>query len=132
MPFEAGLAFAISLAGRLSGGPHHEPFVLEARPRRLQKSCSDLNGIDPCIHGHSVRGVLRGLMQTFRGRGLNLAQLFRVYGELKAVAQELKRSERVATIYEADVFTSLSYAAIVIAHKHGLVRPEQGGKPTVD
>lgn len=93
--------------------------MLEAEHRRLQKSCSDLNGIDPCIHGHTVRGVLRGLLQTYRGRRLTMAQMLRVYTELRKVAAELKRSEGATVIYDADVFTSLSYAAIAIARKQG-------------
>ena len=119
MPLEAGLAFALSLGGQLSGGRAHEPFVLEAEYRRLQKSCSDLNGIDPCIHRHTVRGVLRGLLQMYRGSGLTVAHLSRVYRELRTVAAELKRSEGVVDIYDADVFTSVSYAAIAIARRQG-------------
>jgi hypothetical protein len=61
MPFELGLAYA----ERYRTGDH-EVHVLEARPYRLQRTLSDLNGIDPKIHHrkparaiHAVLGITR-------------------------------------------------------------------------
>jgi len=57
MPFELGLAVAWEKLKE----PSHTWFVFEARPRRLSKSLSDLDGTDPYIHGNTVEGILRQL-----------------------------------------------------------------------
>jgi hypothetical protein len=61
MPFELGLAYA---EHEQTGD--HAVHVLESRPHRLQRTLSDLNGIDPKVHHrkparaiHAVLGITR-------------------------------------------------------------------------
>jgi hypothetical protein len=79
MPFELGLAVAHAQTRRR----RHEWFVFEARPHRLSKSLSDLDGTDPHIHGGTAHGVLRSLANALsRNRTApklgELEQLYRV------------------------------------------------------
>src|SRR5947209_7994794 len=60
MPFELGLAVAW---GKMKGA--HTSFVMEAMDCRLEKSLSDLNGIEPYIHGGTVDGVFREMCKAF-------------------------------------------------------------------
>ncbi len=60
MPFELGLAVAMSLSDT-----GHRWFLFEARPYRLQRTLSDVNGFDRYIHGGTPRGVLRELANAF-------------------------------------------------------------------
>ncbi|MGB8258856.1 MAG: hypothetical protein WCE75_00830 [Terracidiphilus sp.] len=43
----------------------HTWFVWESEPYRIQRSASDLNGTDPCIHHGTVEGVLSELRSAF-------------------------------------------------------------------
>jgi hypothetical protein len=88
MPFEAGLACALELAG--SG---HRFYVLERRRHRLQRTCSDLNGIDPQIHEGRPRGVLRCLLNLFgrAGLGIDVPDLLVFYEIMRSEAREIRR-----------------------------------------
>src|SRR5213075_48383 len=59
MPFEAGIAFALR---RIEG--NHEFILLEAVRHRLQKTLSDVNGIDPGIHDRTVRGMISCILSN--------------------------------------------------------------------
>src|SRR6185295_9725171 len=59
MPFELGMAYALSKVGPRSF------FILEEKPYRLQVSLSDLNGHDPQIHNSTQAGVLRCVLNCF-------------------------------------------------------------------
>ena len=62
MPFELGLAVGLSLA---RGQTAHEWWVFESIQHRLPLSLSDLAGYDPGIHGGTVAGVHRALLDAF-------------------------------------------------------------------
>ena len=101
----------------------HAPFVFEATQYRLQKSCSDLNVADPCIHGNTVEGMLRAVTKAFQRRGSRrtLEELLLLYRALAKIARELKRTERVANLYDGILFSKLAYAAQLIARRQDLV-----------
>jgi hypothetical protein len=76
MPFELGLTVGM-------GNRQQEWIVCEARPHRIKKSLSDLDGTDVYIHGETVRGVFRELRNAFvRNRrqpsALQMMQIYRV------------------------------------------------------
>ncbi len=110
MPFELGLAIA------LGKGKRHKWFVFEADAHRLKKSLSDLDGTDPHIHDGNAKGVLRALSNALSRRGSSptLAQLERLYLDLKRVAEQLKR-ERGGSLFEAGAFKQLRVAASELA-----------------
>src|SRR5205085_8759319 len=53
MPFELGIAFTLARIER-----NHDFIILEAVRHRLQKTLSDVNGIDPGIHAATARGAI--------------------------------------------------------------------------
>jgi hypothetical protein len=114
MPFEAGLAYAISiLAQGRKGSPRHDVFIFEAVEHRLTKSCSDLDGTDPGIHRNTVVGVLQSVTKAFQrpGAAVSVDDLLRIYRVLSRVAKDLKRSEHTNSLYSGVLFTKLAYAA---------------------
>jgi len=53
MPFELGLATALKAIGH-----PHDFFLFESQDRRIDKTLSDLKGIDAQIHGGTQRGAI--------------------------------------------------------------------------
>ena len=53
MPFELGMAVTLKKIDH-----DHEFIMLEAKRHRLQTTLSDMNGIDPGIHGATVNGII--------------------------------------------------------------------------
>jgi len=107
MPFELGLAVEWSLRH-----PHlHSWVVLEARPHRLQRSLSDLNGTDPYCHRNRPAGLLLCLAHAL----IRVAdepsadQLHAVHRVVRLAARDIRR--RYGTLYGARAFTELAYAA---------------------
>jgi hypothetical protein len=61
MPVELGIALHRSYTTR----GRHRVFVFEKKWYRTQRSTSDINSIDPRIHGGTQRGVMAGLRNMF-------------------------------------------------------------------
>jgi hypothetical protein len=61
MPLELGMALTWSNLHPRS----HTYFVFESEPYRIQRSTSDLNGTDACIHNGTAAGVLSELRSAF-------------------------------------------------------------------
>lgn len=110
MPLELGIALAVSHYSR-----NHAVVLLEAIPYRIQYSTSDVNGIDPQIHGGTQRGILECMLNVF-GDGADDAreELIAVTRALGRFARDLKRSRRLKHLFHADVFRSLILAATKI------------------
>ena len=125
MPFEAGLALALSLLGK-SGQlrRRHRPFIFEAKKYRLQKSTSDLNGVDPCLHGGTPVGMLRALTKAFQRQGerRTVQDLLPVYHDLWRFSLHLKRANRLRDLFDGVSFRQLSHAARQIAGRRHLLR----------
>ena len=117
MPFELGLAAALGMTGP------HRWFILEARAHRLQKSMSDVNGIDPLIHEGSARGVLRELTNAFGRANAQppTAQLEAVHRGLERAAASLKRQYRSRTIFTPAIFRRLVLAAEALTKEFGIL-----------
>jgi hypothetical protein len=105
MPFELGLAVAKAEVVR----SHHRWFLFEAKPHRLNKSLSDLDGTDPYIHANKPSGVLRALMNALvlNRDPVTLPELELVYRELRNAASKLKKELRGAPLFEARAFKNL-------------------------
>ena len=118
MPFELGLATAMTL----SGGTHRW-FVFEAQPFRLQKTLSDLNGFDPYIHHGTAEGVLRELANVFVTRRAqpSLQALLLLYRQLKRFAVTLKAQERADTLFTPYYFRALVTTGQEMATRLGLL-----------
>jgi len=104
MPFELGLAV------ETSHRQEHQWFVLEARPFRLQRSLSDLNGTDPLIHGARPEGLLQALANVFDRPGAPRGPLEPIFEHLRARAPDLRR--RYGGLYTPGAFAEFVTAAI--------------------
>lgn len=87
MPFEAGLAFALSLRDK-----NHGCAIFEAKEFRLQKTLSDLNGIDPYIHNGTIKGVMISLADFAESGGVkaNIDALVSLNKQVSQLAQDIK------------------------------------------
>lgn len=104
MPFEAGLAYALFL----TDARRHACAIFEAENYRVQRSLSDLNGIDPYIHGETVRGLSNALTDLFPVAGVDVDALLSVYREVSAAAQLVKAQNG------NDLFRASSYRQLVV------------------
>jgi hypothetical protein len=102
MPFEAGLAFALFL-----GRNGHKCAIFEAENYRVQRTLSDLNGMDPYIHGETVRGMSIALTDLFAVPGAAPDALTLVYRKVAPLAQLIK------TRNGNDLFRATSYRQLV-------------------
>jgi len=120
MPFELGIAFALS---RLQA--RHKFIMLEAKRHRLQRTLSDMNGIDPLIHsgkaGHTISCVLSHLGKT-RGNP-PVQQVQRLYQVLWKVVPSFKSTHARTNIYSRGIFGELVDGATRLAEKDGLIKP---------
>jgi hypothetical protein len=67
MPFELGLAVAVSLADAAAGRAPHQWRTLEAKRFRLAASLSDISGYDGFVHHGTVAGTFEALLDIFAG-----------------------------------------------------------------
>jgi len=90
MPFELGLAIGL----RQHRQPKHEWFVFEARRFRLQRSLSDLNGVDPHIHHAEPQRVLVELTNALvrAARQPTIHELTEVYRFLHRGAERIREA----------------------------------------
>lgn len=114
MPFELGLAAAFAK----TTGQEPKWFVFESVKRRLSKSLSDLNGVDPHIHHGRPRGLFRALANALvRTRHQpTVRELEKIYRTLKKAVPAIKRDLRTDSLFEARVFQDLVLTAIESAH----------------
>jgi hypothetical protein len=115
MPVELGLALYRS---RITGAKHRV-FVFESRRYRAQRSTSDVNGIDPQIHGGTPKGLMAALRNIFRQPGdvTTVPEMLTSYRAVKRKLPELRRNAGGKSLFEAAVFKDLTVAALVEAQK---------------
>jgi len=113
MPFELGLAVAISLTERR---PRKHSFVLlESKPFRLQRSLSDMNGYDPFIHSGTQGGAVRSMFEAFWEAGpVDQDAAGRLARRLSRVAERLKRKHRARTVFSRTICSELFDAAALL------------------
>jgi hypothetical protein len=118
MPFELGIAFTLS---RIKGG--HKFMILESTRFRLQKTLSDVNGIDPGIHNATVRGIVSCALAHLGSPGGNpdTNAVFRIRRNLWKTVPSLKKIHGRANIYSRPIFSELVTGATTLAKKEGLI-----------
>jgi hypothetical protein len=116
MPFELGLSVACS---RISKNRAHQWFVCESVNRRLQKSLSDLNGIDPKIHNGRVGDVFVELRNMFTkpGRQPSVQQMWAVYRDVRRSLPGVLNRAGAKSLYNLSVFSELCFVAVESADK---------------
>jgi hypothetical protein len=115
MPFELGLAVAVSSARR-------RWFVLESKAYRIQRTLSDINGFDPYVHGGTAIGVLRELRNMFRVKPHQptLQDLRRLQRLLSQRALLLAAQDVHSGVFTASHFAELVVTAHLSARQLGL------------
>ncbi len=118
MPFELGMAVAIAR----TGGRHKIP-ILEAERFRLDKTLSDVKGIDPGIHGGKVAGIISCVLSHFANplRNPSPTDIRKVQNDLRKVVRTWKSEHSRDTIYSRAIFRNLVVAATELCQKHGLI-----------
>jgi len=114
MPFELGLSVEMS---------HRQPhgwFVIEARPYRLQRSLSDLNGTDPLIHDGRPKGLLQVLADLFDPPGAPRVALESIFDLLRRRVPAL--TERYGGLYTRSAFGDLVGTATNVAGRLRRIR----------
>ncbi len=114
MPFELGLAYAFSQ----QAPQQHDWFVFEARPYRIQKSLSDLNGTDPFIHGGRIAGVLRELSNSFINveQSPTLSETTKVYRALRRAQPRVLEASGSTTLFAPRAFKQMALMARELTH----------------
>jgi hypothetical protein len=114
MPFELGIAVATARIGH-----SHRWFVLEEKSFRLQKSLSDLNGIDPFIHHARPIEVLTQICNIFThvGGQPSMPRIWQAYCDLETLVPELKRESGATSVYEPRIYNALVLAAQKLANR---------------
>ena len=120
MPFELGIAVALA---RLHG--RHEFIMLEAQRHRLVQTLSDVNGIDPGIHGTKVSGVISCVLSHLgRPRGNpSVKEVTVIYRRLWRAMPQLKNNHGRESLYSRMIFHELVEGAIRLATAGSLVEP---------
>ena len=110
MPFELGLAVAVSLIDRRQ--PRHSFVLLESSRFRLQRSLSDMNGYDPFIHNGTQGGAVRAMFEAFSEAGSSdMGAARRLVKRLRQVAERLKRRHRARSMFNRTICSELIDAA---------------------
>lgn len=117
MPFELGLSVACS---RLLRNHRHQWFVYESVNHRLQKSLSDLNGIDPKIHHGRVGDVFVELRNMFVKpvKQPTVQQMWAIYREVRRNLSTILIQAGAKSVYNSSVFRELCIAANESAEKY--------------
>lgn len=125
MAFEAGLASALALM-RVPREPH-ERFALEAQAYRLQRTCSDLNGTDPAIHGGTSEGMLHAVRNLFgRHEPTPIEHLRTIANALEKAARSIKTGGDPAGLWTGASFDKLVVLAQTL---HAALRADPPLRP---
>jgi hypothetical protein len=111
MPLELGLALHRSHA---TNGKH-KVFVFEKKKYRVQRTTSDVNGIDPQIHRGNPTGVMSGLRNIFHQPNgtTSVPEMLSSYRAVKRKLPELRENAGSKSLFEAAIFKDLTVAALV-------------------
>lgn len=118
MPFELGLACALK---EQTGS--HDFLVLERERHRLDRTLSDLKGIDPKIHGGSARSVIAAVLEVLQLPTDNpsVAEVWRLYRYLRQILPILKAEHGRNTLFSSRVYGELVTQGWLHARELGLL-----------
>ena len=121
MPFELGLACAIK-----QQGGRHNFLLLERRAHRLDRTLSDLKGIDPKIHQGRVASAIGAVLDVLgrRGRDLSVSDVLPLHRYMMRLVPVLKRRHRAEELFATRIYGELVALAWDRAGETGLL-PER-------
>jgi hypothetical protein len=105
MPFELRIACGAQHFAR----QRHDFFVFETERYRLQKTLSDLNIIDPYVHGGTVDGMLRSVLSCLStgGSDPSLSELRWLYTVVRTNLRPFMREHRTDSVFSRPMFKAL-------------------------
>ncbi|MBI2928825.1 MAG: hypothetical protein HYY24_24445 [Verrucomicrobia bacterium] len=104
MPFELGLAAGLAHRKR------HEFILMESRRGRLERTLSDLRGVQPLIHRNGPLVLIARLTDNLSGA--RPLQVERIYRRLLSACPALKRAYRVPDVFQTTIFKELVSGAV--------------------
>lgn len=113
MPFELGLAIREALVN-----PNHSWYIFETVRYRTEKSLSNFAGTDVYVHGGTIRGVLKQLLNAFirQERQPTLQEMMAVYRYVRAELPSILKSSGSESVFDgAKAFTDVYMAACLKA-----------------
>ena len=116
MPLELGLTIAL----QKTVSPDHKWFVFEAKPRRIQKSMSDLDGTDVYVHKGRPSVLFSELANAFAKseRKATVQQMQRMLAGLKLELPRLTREAGTRPCFTARVFEDLRVVALRLSNRY--------------
>jgi hypothetical protein len=113
MPLELGLALYRS---RTTKGKHRV-YVFERKSYRMQRSTSDVNGIDPQIHHGRSKNLMIGLRNLFRQAGnvTTVPEMLQSYRAVKKKLPAIRENAGGGSLFEAAVFKDIVLVALIEA-----------------
>jgi hypothetical protein len=117
MPFELGLACALSYKGR------HSYVLLEKEAFRLDRTLSDIKGRDPLIHRGTPVGVITCVLDVLGSRsGDPTPQEIQVFWKhLWKYACDLKTAYSRDSLFHRALFNELITGGTLLAGRAGLI-----------
>lgn len=118
MPFELGLACAL----RRQHG-NHDFILLERKKYRLDRTLSDVKGIDPYIHNGRIKDMIVCVLNALGTEegSPSPAVVERMARDLLKVTRELKRTAGSATVFSRHLFYQVVTAGASLAATAGLI-----------
>lgn len=112
MPLELGM----TITWANLNPDHHDWFVWESEPYRIQRSTSDLNGSDPYIHNGKPEGVLRELCNAFRrGHSPSVPEMLTAHRLVESALNSILKSNGTSNPYDRSVFMDLCWLSSSLA-----------------
>jgi hypothetical protein len=115
MPLELGLALyrAYVTKGR------HRVHIFESKAFRAQRSTSDVNGIDPRIHGGWPTNLMARLRDIFRqpGDSTTVPEMLASYRRIKKRLPELRMNAGGNSLFETSIFEDIALTALIDFHR---------------
>jgi hypothetical protein len=112
MPLELGLAIAWQ---KMNPG-RHTWFVFESKPRRLEKSLSDLKGTDEYLHNGRPKRLFSELSNAFHRsrRYTSVREMLQVFSGLKDALPRIMLAAGARSPFTARVFGELRAVAAAL------------------
>jgi hypothetical protein len=112
MPLELGMTIAwTDLNPDL-----HTWFVWDSEPYRLQRSTSDLNGSDPCIHNGTAEGVLSELRNAFwRDDAPTVPKMIEAHRFVEACVDPILARNGTPNLFAQSVFREIRWLSTRLA-----------------
>ena len=111
MPLELGLALYRSK----STPKKHQVCIFEQENYRIQRSTSDLNGIDPYIHNGTPDKIMSNLRSAFQrqaqvGGGSKAPEMMKSLRYLQSMLPAIRKNAGTDSVYEAAIYYDIVLA----------------------